>query len=74
LRERARATEDARRVDSTLDDLRDSGLLQAANPSQHIQRIHRDAPALSHRDGFILDLAGESWGKQLLTADAPLQP
>jgi alkylation response protein AidB-like acyl-CoA dehydrogenase len=40
--------------------------------SQQIQRIHRDAHALSHRDGFIIDFAGEAWGKALLTTDAPL--
>ncbi len=39
--------------------------------SQQIQRIHRDAHALSHRDGFIMDFAGEAWGKEMLTTDAP---
>jgi alkylation response protein AidB-like acyl-CoA dehydrogenase len=39
--------------------------------SQEIQRVHRDAHALSHRDGFILDFAGEAWGKEMLTTDAP---
>jgi len=40
--------------------------------SQQIQRIHRDAHALSHRDGFILDFAGEAWGKAILTSDTPV--
>jgi 3-hydroxy-9,10-secoandrosta-1,3,5(10)-triene-9,17-dione monooxygenase len=44
---------------------------RALYTSQHIQRIHRDAHALSHRDGFILDFAGEAWGKEMLTTDAP---
>jgi 3-hydroxy-9,10-secoandrosta-1,3,5(10)-triene-9,17-dione monooxygenase len=39
---------------------------RALYKSQHIQRIHRDAHALSHRDGFILDFAGEAWGKAML--------
>jgi 3-hydroxy-9,10-secoandrosta-1,3,5(10)-triene-9,17-dione monooxygenase len=43
---------------------------RALYSSQQIQRIHRDAHALSHRDGFILDFAGEAWGKALLTTDA----
>jgi 3-hydroxy-9,10-secoandrosta-1,3,5(10)-triene-9,17-dione monooxygenase len=43
---------------------------RALYKSQAIQRIHRDAHALSHRDGFILDFAGEAWGKQMLQADA----
>jgi 3-hydroxy-9,10-secoandrosta-1,3,5(10)-triene-9,17-dione monooxygenase len=45
---------------------------RALYSSQRIQRVHRDAHALSHRDGFILDFAGEAWGKALLTTDAPV--
>jgi alkylation response protein AidB-like acyl-CoA dehydrogenase len=45
---------------------------RALYSSQHIQRIHRDTHALSHRDGFILDFAGEAWGKEMLTTDAPV--
>jgi alkylation response protein AidB-like acyl-CoA dehydrogenase len=44
---------------------------RALYKSQDIQRIHRDAHALSHRDGFILDFAGEAWGREMLTTDAP---
>jgi alkylation response protein AidB-like acyl-CoA dehydrogenase len=36
--------------------------------SQRIQRLHRDAHALSHRDGFIMDFAGEAWGREMLKA------
>jgi len=39
---------------------------RALHTSQHIQRIHRDTHALSHRDGFILDFAGEAWGREML--------
>lgn len=44
---------------------------RALYSSQRIQRIHRDAHALSHRDGFIIDFAGEAWGKEMLTTDTP---
>jgi alkylation response protein AidB-like acyl-CoA dehydrogenase len=44
---------------------------RALYKSQAMQRIHRDAHALSHRDGFILDFAGEAWGRQMLQSDAP---
>jgi 3-hydroxy-9,10-secoandrosta-1,3,5(10)-triene-9,17-dione monooxygenase len=40
--------------------------------SQHIQRIHRDTHALSHRDGFIIDFAGEAWGREVLNTDGPV--
>ena len=36
--------------------------------SQRMQRLHRDAHALSHRDGMILDFAGEDWGREMLRA------
>jgi 3-hydroxy-9,10-secoandrosta-1,3,5(10)-triene-9,17-dione monooxygenase len=45
---------------------------RALYSSQAIQRIHRDTHALSHRDGFILDFAGEAWGKALLTTDTAI--
>jgi 3-hydroxy-9,10-secoandrosta-1,3,5(10)-triene-9,17-dione monooxygenase len=35
--------------------------------SQRMQRLHRDAHALSHRDGMIIDFAGEAWGRELLS-------
>jgi alkylation response protein AidB-like acyl-CoA dehydrogenase len=35
--------------------------------SERMQRLHRDAHALSHRDGMILDFAGEAWGREMLT-------
>jgi alkylation response protein AidB-like acyl-CoA dehydrogenase len=44
---------------------------RALYSSQRIQRIHRDAHALSHRDGFIMDFAAEAWGREMLTTDAP---
>ena len=44
---------------------------RALYSSQAIQRIHRDAHALSHRDGFIIDFAGEAWGKEMLATGAP---
>jgi 3-hydroxy-9,10-secoandrosta-1,3,5(10)-triene-9,17-dione monooxygenase len=44
---------------------------RALYSSQRIQRIHRDAHALSHRDGFIIDFAGKAWGKEMLAGDAP---
>ena len=34
--------------------------------SQRMQRLHRDAHALSHRDGMILDFAGEQWAREML--------
>lgn len=46
---------------------------RALYSSQQIQRIHRDTHALSHRDGFLLDFAGEAWGKALLTTDAAIR-
>jgi 3-hydroxy-9,10-secoandrosta-1,3,5(10)-triene-9,17-dione monooxygenase len=36
--------------------------------NQRVQRLHRDAHALSHRDGMILDFAGEAWGREMLSA------
>lgn len=36
--------------------------------SERMQRLHRDAHALSHRDGMILDFAGEAWGREMLRA------
>jgi Acyl-CoA dehydrogenase, C-terminal domain len=44
---------------------------RALYSSQRIQRIYRDAHALSHRDGFIIDFAGEALGKEMLASDAP---
>jgi 3-hydroxy-9,10-secoandrosta-1,3,5(10)-triene-9,17-dione monooxygenase len=38
--------------------------------NQRMQRLHRDAHALSHRDGMILDFAGEAWGREMLKAPA----
>ena len=36
--------------------------------NQRMQRLHRDAHALSHRDGMVIDFAGEAWAKELLKA------
>jgi 3-hydroxy-9,10-secoandrosta-1,3,5(10)-triene-9,17-dione monooxygenase len=38
--------------------------------SQRMQRLHRDAHALSHRDGMIVDFAGEAWAREMLKAGA----